>query len=160
MKRPLIIGYGNPLREDDGIGWRAVELVERDLWPGEADIMKCHQLTPELAAEIEHASIVVCLDAAVDQEPGVIRVRRVAAGLSAAWSHHLAPSQILGLVEKPPPAYWITCGVGSTEWREKLTKEGEDGAKRLAAAAISLLRERNLRVDAAAIGTKRPAPLR
>jgi hypothetical protein len=28
MKRPLIVGYGNSLREDDGIGLRAAELVE------------------------------------------------------------------------------------------------------------------------------------
>ena len=160
MKRPLIIGYGNPLREDDGIGWRAAELVERDLKSDVADIMRCHQLTPELACEIEHASIVVFLDAAVDQEPGRVCTRRVAALRTAAWSHHLSPSQLLGLADNPPPAYWITCGVTSTEWREGLTEEGVAGAKRLAAKALSLLRECNPHADAAASDTTHRVPLR
>lgn len=160
MKQPLIIGYGNPLREDDGIGWRAAELVEGDLKPSEADVIRCHQLTPELADEIGRASVVVFLDAAVDEEPGGISVRRVVAGPSTAWSHHLAPSQLLGLVDRPPPAYWITCGVASVEWREGLTEEGAARAKRLAATALSFLRERNPHADSAAIDATHRAQIR
>ncbi|MCZ7667262.1 MAG: hypothetical protein M5U34_08655 [Chloroflexi bacterium] len=29
MVKVLVIGYGNPLREDDGVGWRVVEEIER-----------------------------------------------------------------------------------------------------------------------------------
>lgn len=160
MKRPLIIGYGNPLREDDGIGWRAAELVKRELPDGVAAVLQCHQLTPELAVEIEPASMVIFLDAAVDQDPGRVLIMPVATEAARTWSHHVTPSQLLGLLDIAPPAYWLTCGVASTQWRDGLTTEGEAGAKRLAAAALSLLREQTRHAGAAATDTRHPVPLR
>jgi len=157
MKRPLIIGYGNPLREDDGIGLRAAELVERSLAPGEADVVQCHQLTPELALQVHHASIVIFLDAALDREPGKVSVIPLYKVGPSAWSHDLSPSQLLSLVDNVPPAYWITCGVSRTGWREGLTARGEGLAVGMAAAALSLLPEHKQRGDVAAIHTMHPA---
>jgi hydrogenase maturation protease len=157
MKRPLIIGYGNPLREDDGIGLHAAELVERSLAPGEADVLRCHQLTPELAVQVQDASLVIFIDAALDLEPGKVSVIPLYRVGPSAWSHDLSPSQLLSLVDKAPPAYWVTCGVSRTGWREGLTPQAEGLALAMAAAALSLLPEHKQHGDAAAIHTMHPA---
>jgi hydrogenase maturation protease len=157
MKRPLIIGYGNSLREDDGIGLRAAELVESNLAPGEADVLQCHQLTPELAACIQRSSLAIFLDAAADRKPGAVSVAPVSAREPSAWSHRLSPPQLLSLVDGAPPAYWITCGVAAVGWREGLTVQGEISAAKMAAAALSLLPEHKPHGDVAAIHTMPPA---
>ena len=144
MTKPLIIGFGNSLREDDGIGLRAAELVERCLAPDAADIVQCSQLTPELAAQVEGASIVIFLDAAINREPGTVSVTPLHKAEPSAWSHHLSPAQLLCLTDNTSPAYWITCGTSQMGWREKLTAQGEEFAARMAAAALSLLREHAL----------------
>ena len=48
-RKALIIGYGNPLRSDDGFGWHAGRLLAQALAGQEAEVITCHQLTPELA---------------------------------------------------------------------------------------------------------------
>jgi len=158
MKRPLIVGYGNPLREDDGIGLRAAELVELNLAPGVAQVVQCHQLTPELAAYIQRASLAIFLDAAADRKPGAVSVTAVSGGEPSAWSHRLSPPQLLSLVDGAPPAYWIICGVSRTGWREGLTLQGESSAARMAAAALSLLPEHKQHGDVATIHTMHPVP--
>ena len=141
MKRPLIIGYGNPLREDDGIGSRAAELVERRLAPGTAGVVQCRQLTPELALEVGNASMVIFLDAAVGAEPGCISMEAISGAEFSSWTHHFTPRQLLALVNNPPPAYWITASASALGWRESLTPEGEHSAIKMAEAALKLLRE-------------------
>src|SRR5580704_15594719 len=47
--RTLVIGYGNPLRSDDALGWHASRLLAQALAGQEVDVITCHQLTPELA---------------------------------------------------------------------------------------------------------------
>lgn len=60
----LVIGYGNTLRGDDGVGYQAAEMV--DSW-GVPHVrsLACHQLTPELAADIAMADQVIFLDAQI-----------------------------------------------------------------------------------------------
>jgi hydrogenase maturation protease len=84
--RTVVIGYGNPLRQDDGIGWRAAELLEQALPAGSAEIIRCHQPTPVLAANLPRASVVVFLDGACDQEPGAISSVPVHAEGAVVWS--------------------------------------------------------------------------
>jgi hydrogenase maturation protease len=160
MKKPLIIGYGNSLREDDGIGPRAAELVRRALAPDAAGIVQCHQLTPELALEVEGASLVIFLDAALNQSPSDVVCTEVHKAEPSAWCHELSPEQLLGLIEEAPAAYAITCGISNTAWREGLTAQGEHWATRMAAAALRLLHERKPRGAVPATGTNRPARLR
>jgi hydrogenase maturation protease len=158
MKRPLIIGYGNRLREDDGVGPRAAELVERSVAPGVARIIECHQLTPELAPEVEDAALVIFLDAALAQQPGEITFADVRKAESSAWSHHLTPPQLLSFVKNATQAYAITCGVTRTGWCEGLSAQGENLAAKLAAAALSLLPELSGLGDVRATHTTDPAP--
>jgi len=127
MKHPLIIGYGNTLREDDGVGVRAAALVG-ELLPG-AEVVETLQLTPELVCKIAEASVVIFLDAAVDQLPGSVVSRELATEPAAAWSHHLSPSQLLGLTEQlmgvVPPALLVSGGVERLGWSEHLSPRAE-----------------------------------
>jgi hydrogenase maturation protease len=95
----LVIGYGNPLRQDDGVGWH----VAHD-WSASADgddlaVLACHQLTPELAEPISRADLVVFVDARQGSEPGRVEVCAVRpdADTAPAFSHHVEPGALLSL---------------------------------------------------------------
>jgi hydrogenase maturation protease len=77
MARVLIVGYGNPLRGDDGLGWHAAEALRAAL--PEAEILAVHQLTPELAEDASRAELVIFLDAAETGAPGEWRCREIVA---------------------------------------------------------------------------------
>ena len=50
MKKTLVIGYGNTLRSDDGVGvWIAGQLAVLHL--PNVDVRTCHQLFPELSSD-------------------------------------------------------------------------------------------------------------
>jgi Ni,Fe-hydrogenase maturation factor len=71
----LVIGYGNTLRSDDGVGWHAAALLAGDRRLAGAEILAVHQLTPELALDFSRASLVILIDASADDPPGTISVR-------------------------------------------------------------------------------------
>jgi len=104
----LVIGYGNPLRGDDGFGYRAAERI-----PGAIAVQ---QLTPELMDPIARADRVVFLDATAEGVPGEIRRRRVEPSSSGgAFTHHSTPEGLLAgaqvLYGRAPEAILITvCG--------------------------------------------------
>ena len=81
----LVVGYGNPLRGDDGIGWHAARRLADDPRLAGARVLACHQLAPELAEDVSQASLVVLVDASVDGAPGVGRspLHPAPAGLAA-----------------------------------------------------------------------------
>ena len=58
----LLIGYGNPLRQDDGLGWRIAMAIEA-LGLAGLQVLAAQQLTLELAAPIALAEAVVFVDA-------------------------------------------------------------------------------------------------
>src|SRR5690242_12882091 len=60
----LVIGYGNELRRDDGVGAKVACAVAEWHLPG-IEAIVCHQLTPELAERIASAAHVVFVDAAL-----------------------------------------------------------------------------------------------
>ena len=57
--RVIVIGYGNPLRGDDGVGLAAIERLE-SLAPREVELIFTQQLTPELAQSVATASLAIC----------------------------------------------------------------------------------------------------
>ena len=59
MRRSLVVGVGNPLREDDGVGWHLAEALAQTGVPTHT----CHQLLPELAAELSQVDLVLFVDA-------------------------------------------------------------------------------------------------
>jgi hydrogenase maturation protease len=123
----LIVGYGNPLRSDDGIGWHAARLLATDPRLDGARVLAHHQLTPELAADVSRASLVVLVDAAAEGDPGSVAVRRIGprSATPAPWSHHLDPATLAGLADAlygvVPPIVLVSVAASSFAQGDRLS---------------------------------------
>jgi hydrogenase maturation protease len=135
----VVIGYGNELRGDDGIGpWLAAEIVRRS-WPG-VRVLGVTQLTPELAQVLAEARRAIFLDACVSGEEEPVRVRRVeAAAAGPALTHTGTPEALLGLARAlyghVPEAWLVTVAGYDFGLREHLSPQ----AQRHACAALARL---------------------
>jgi hydrogenase maturation protease len=126
MARTLILGYGNPLRSDDGLGWRAAETLATTLSSDQVEVRSCHQLLPELTSAISQAETTLFIDAAIDGEPGEVRCEPVFPRLEGdRFTHQLSPAAILAwsqkLYGKCPRAFVISVAGGCFELGEKLS---------------------------------------
>jgi hydrogenase maturation protease len=122
----LIVGYGNPLRGDDGVGWhiacylagwdtpgieraargekRSHPLSRPDFSPQVA-IVPCHQLMPELADMVSQSRLVIFIDACQGTPAGAVSCKRVAAAEHQVkevgiFSHHFTPALLLTWTEQ------------------------------------------------------------
>jgi hydrogenase maturation protease len=92
----LIIGYGNRLRSDDGVGFRAAELLRERGANSGVEILAVPQLTPELTEPVSRAQQVIFIDAAADGPPGEIRRRTLAPSAPGArFTHQMTPEALL-----------------------------------------------------------------
>ncbi len=98
--RTLIIGIGNPLRSDDGLGWAVAEHLARECdtnW----DIQIVHQLTPDVAQWMSDVSLVIMVDASHTGEPGELHVRPLSSSSTAQpgaiSTHHTTPEELAAL---------------------------------------------------------------
>jgi hydrogenase maturation protease len=96
-QRDLVVGYGNPLRGDDGLGWHAAAALAADSRLTGIDVVTAHQLTPELAEDIANARLAVLVDARLGDDPGHVCVREVAPARGSSWSHHQRPEDVVEL---------------------------------------------------------------
>lgn len=115
----LIIGYGNPLRCDDGFGWVAAQRMANDLDGSHVQVVACQQLTPELAEPVSRATRVVFVDARVEGVPGQIVCQQLSRDSTPvpASAHHLTPAALLAwadtLYGANPDAAWIVSVTGA-----------------------------------------------
>jgi hydrogenase maturation protease len=123
----LVIGYGNPLRGDDGVGWNVVEeLTARERIP-HADLITSLQLVPELAERISRTSTVCFVDAAGEGIPGAWQCESLTASAQAAspLGHHATPQELLSLTRSlyasAPEAFLFTICGGAFECGEGLS---------------------------------------
>ncbi len=142
MQRTLIIGYGNPLRGDDGIGCRAAELLAEGggekggeqqgeetppLQAGGVEVIACHQLTVELAAEIAEVDRLILMDACASGEPGTITEQALAPQQAdrASLTHHVDAVGLLALAQilygHAPTTTLFTVSSGSFDYGETFT---------------------------------------
>jgi hydrogenase maturation protease len=142
---PLVVGYGNPLRGDDGFGRHAADRLAAEahrLPPGTV-VISCHQLTPELTEDVARASVVVLVDAAAPGEPGALAVSRVTPGEARAWSHHLDPEGIMALAARlygaAPPAFLVSVGAAAFAAAEVLSPEVEAALPAAVATVMAVL---------------------
>ena len=110
--RALVIGYGNTLRRDDGLGWRVAEALADRLTPNDVQIMTRHQLTIELSEVVSQSSFVVLLDAACDDPPGIVTAREVFPDPDASQSllHYMTPEALLSSAQvlyEAAPRMWL-----------------------------------------------------
>ncbi len=120
----LVIGYGNTLRSDDGVGAKVAAAVNELALSGVA-VLVLHQLTPELAETISGARAVVFVDAAVDAATEV-QVRQLEPAEGAQLMAHAAdPRSLLAFAQqlfgRCPPAWWLTIPVENLEFGEELS---------------------------------------
>lgn len=99
MNQLLIIGYGNPLRGDDGIGWIVAEQIAARL--PHSRVVATHQLTPEIAEAISQADFVLFVDAYARGEPGTLRCELIQPDSGTPIiSHHIAPATLLTVARR------------------------------------------------------------
>ena len=137
----LVIGYGNELRCDDGVGPKVAAAVARMSLPG-VQVIACHQLMPELAEPVSQARRVVFVDAAVD-EPKEVRFRPLGPAESSHLMAHAAdPRTLLAMARDvyghTPSAWWLTIPVEKLEFGEELSPLAQQGLE-IALARIQVL---------------------
>ncbi len=135
----LVVGYGNPLRGDDGVGQEVALMLEAELADTGASTVLAHQLLPELALDASRSRLVIFIDAAAGESAGSLSVRPLSAGgwpradppadLSAsaaragsaagAFSHQLGAADVLALARRLyggyPVALLVSIGAASLE---------------------------------------------
>lgn len=113
MKKLLIIGYGNPDRQDDGVAWhilRAITLklglpapdTYEDEFPecGQIDFAFYLQLTPEMAEDLHAYEHVCFVDAHTGNISEPVRLIEVKSEFQASpFTHHLTPQSLLSFCE-------------------------------------------------------------
>ncbi len=128
----LVIGYGNSLRSDDGVGLKVAAAVEAAGLPGVGAI-GCHQLTPELAEPVAQARAVVFVDAAVNARAGIQVVELTPAATGQIMAHVSDPKSLLALARdifgRCPPAWWVTIPIQNTDFGEELSPLASEGMR-------------------------------
>jgi len=129
----LVIGYGNVLRHDDGVGPRVADAVEALHLPGVRTLV-CQQLSPEYAEAVAQAQMVIFVDAAVDA-PTEVQLRKLEAGESTQLMAHAAdPRTMLALARDvfghAPEAWWLTIPAVKLGFGEDLSPEAQRGLER------------------------------
>jgi hydrogenase maturation protease len=128
VPRILIIAYGNPMRCDDGLAWRAADALEEKFSSTDVELLRVHQLTPELAEAVSHAEAVIFVDAAVpgERQPGDIQTCEpdLPDG-PPRFSHQLSPGAVLALARQlyaaQPRSFAVTLTGESFEHGELLS---------------------------------------
>ena len=122
----LVIGYGNTLRGDDGVGPRVAEAVGKLRMPGVRTLI-CPLLTPELADPISRAGTVIFVDAAVDA-PKEVQWRKLEPNETSQLMAHAAdPRTMLALARdvfgRVPEAWWLTIPAVDLGFCEELSPD-------------------------------------
>ena len=131
----LLIGYGNPLRGDDGVGCHVAGRFKDEaaaLMGGAADdlgVVSVPQLVPELAEVMAQAERVVLVDASHGLLPGEIKVRKVEPAPEASESliHAYDPATLAAwagnLYGNTPDIHVVAVGTESFGFGQGLSPE-------------------------------------
>src|SRR5690242_13214749 len=139
----LLIGYGNALRGDDGLGPRVAEAIAAANYPGVRVRSLC-QLVPELAAEVAEAKLVLFVDALTDPSRTAVELTPVAAEEITDWNTHTAdPRTLLALTQavyrRTPQTWWLTVPGRNFDCDEGLSAVAEEGVRQALALLKKLL---------------------
>ena len=134
----LLIGYGNLLRSDDGVGPAIVSRLAA-IFAGDSRCacLMPHQLTPEIAEQVAGVERVVFVDASVEEGAGEVRIRRLDPehGAESPLGHSATPEAILALSKalyhRAPRAWSIAVGVANLAVGDRLSPAVARAANRL-----------------------------
>jgi hydrogenase maturation protease len=127
----LVIGYGNPLRGDDSVGYRLAEQVATWNWP-HVQAIACHQLTPELAATMAECDVVIFVDAALPGTQAAVAVQALSVGQATPLETHFShPAALLRLTQQlydqQPEAHQILIPTAEMGFSESLSAIAQAG---------------------------------
>lgn len=141
----LVIGYGNPLREDDGAGWYVAERIAA-LHGDAVRVIQVHQLTPELSAEVSAAELACFVDARADEPDRGVEITEIEPADAPTRSHYSSPRGILAtaraLFGSAPKAYLVSLPAYSFGYSERLTPRARAAADRAVELLSELIRAR------------------
>jgi len=143
----LVLGYGNPGRQDDGLGPAAAGAIDRMGWSNLTAVDN-YQLNIEDALEVAAHDVVWFVDASkVGDAP--FSVTDVSPSRTVEFtSHLLRPAALLAIAQqycdRAPPAFQLAIRGYEFEFVEALTQGGRENLR----AALGMLTESIRRVRA------------
>ncbi len=147
MPRVLIVAYGNPLRSDDGLAWRAADELEGKFLESDVEILRLHQLAPELAEAVSRFKAVIFVDAAAagTRPAGEVRCEEILlSARESRFSHHLSADAVVALARQlygaTARAFSVTSSGQCFDHGESLSPAVADGLPLLVAQIESLVR--------------------
>ena len=148
--RVLVLGYGNPGRQDDGLGPAVAEGMEHLGWP-HLTAFDNYQLNIEDAVDVAEHDVVWFVDASkVGDAPFAVHEVRPAPSIEFT-SHLVCPEAILAIAQqcygKSPKAYMLAIRGYEFEFIEALTPGAADNLRD--ALAMLIERIRNLQTEVA-----------
>jgi hydrogenase maturation protease len=132
IMKTLILGYGNTLRKDDGLGVYAALALAALTLPADVEICTYQQLSPELSPILARMDHAIFIDAAVtsgNEKSGVIKTRALRPRTSQPGSinHHFDPETLLAMAETlyghSPQAILFSVTAASFDLEEGLSPE-------------------------------------
>jgi hydrogenase maturation protease len=129
----LVIGYGNELRGDDGLGPLVAKAVAAANIPG-VRVLTARQLLPEFAADLAQVRLIVFVDAWETWRENGIEMRPLAIEDATDWCTHQAdPRTLLALTKaiwgQAPEAWWLTVSGQDFDFGERLSGMAEENAR-------------------------------
>ena len=139
MKHMLIIGYGNPDREDDGVAWHVLRALALNLglpapdsyedeFPtnDRLDFTFTLQLTPEMAEEIAAYERVCFVDAHTGNIPVPVQMLAIEGEFQQSpFTHHLTAQSLLSMCQtlygKTPEAVLLSIRGYQFEFERELS---------------------------------------
>jgi len=139
----LVIGYGNPLRGDDGVGPRVAQTLASTKG---VEVRVCHELVPELADDLRGRTVAVFVDATASLAAGVVAGRALTASEAepaSGLTHRFSPATLLAMAEAlygaTPRAFLVTIGAASFALGEALSPAVEAALPEAVATVRRLL---------------------
>jgi hydrogenase maturation protease len=134
----LVIAYGNPYRNDDGVGHYIASEIQK--WADEEKIDKitiitAYQLDIDMTEDISFAESVFFLDAHIEEYSPELVINKIEAKKSNGFTTHVfTPSDLIALVNqlynKDPSAMLISVPGYDFDMGEELTPETKKQADR------------------------------
>jgi len=103
-KKILILGYGNSLRQDDGVGIEVVRRLQEKITSPNCTFMTAFQPQPEMIFQIIETDVLLIIDASASIRPGAINRTQLSSTdpneTYTSSSHFLTPQRMLLLCEQ------------------------------------------------------------
>lgn len=141
-RRVLVLGYGNPGREDDGLGPAAAAEIEH-LGRKNVSVVSNYQLAIEDVVDIAAADLVWFIDASTTG-PAPFEIHRLSPSLDITFTSHLVKPEVLLALAKQyygrsPEAYLMAIRGYNFEFFERLSDRGRDNLRQALSSLLPMI---------------------